>query len=151
MEKENGDIQVRVQEMAEEIVKGLGLDVQVKTQLVGNRINLRVFGPDAQLLREKARDGERALAQILEAIFSQQLRESASKDGVPPYRKRELELIARAAAEKALAARQPYVFGPLSAAERRIVHLALAGRQDVTTESRGEGKDRRLVVVPRIQ
>ena len=37
---------------------------------------------------------------------------------------------------------------PMSAAERRIVHMALADEPDVFTESSGEGPDRRVVVKP---
>src|SRR5690606_28417457 len=35
---------------------------------------------------------------------------------------------------------------PMSAAERRVVHMALADEAGVTTESTGEGADRRVVV-----
>ncbi len=35
--------------------------------------------------------------------------------------------------------------------ERRIVHLALSGNPDVTTESEGEGKERRLIIKPKAQ
>ena len=37
---------------------------------------------------------------------------------------------------------------PMNAAERRIVHMALADIEGVTTESEGEGRDRRVVIVP---
>lgn len=37
---------------------------------------------------------------------------------------------------------------PMSAAERRIVHMALADEPDVFTESSGDGPDRRVVVKP---
>jgi predicted RNA-binding protein Jag len=38
---------------------------------------------------------------------------------------------------------------PMPPAERRIIHLALAAHRDVATESTGEGKDRRVVIMPR--
>jgi spoIIIJ-associated protein len=38
---------------------------------------------------------------------------------------------------------------PMPPAERRIIHLALASHRDVATESTGEGKDRRVVIMPR--
>lgn len=38
---------------------------------------------------------------------------------------------------------------PMSAAERRVVHMELADNPHVYSESTGEGKDRRLVVKPR--
>jgi spoIIIJ-associated protein len=38
---------------------------------------------------------------------------------------------------------------PMPAAERRIIHLALASHRDVATESTGEGRDRRVVIMPR--
>lgn len=37
---------------------------------------------------------------------------------------------------------------PMSAAERRVVHMCLAEESGVRTESRGEGADRRVVVRP---
>ena len=37
---------------------------------------------------------------------------------------------------------------PISPRERRLVHLALVGREDVTTRSEGEGIFRQLLVVP---
>lgn len=37
----------------------------------------------------------------------------------------------------------------MSAYERRIVHSELAGREDVATESQGEGPDRHIMIKPR--
>jgi spoIIIJ-associated protein len=34
-------------------------------------------------------------------------------------------------------------------AERRIVHLTLAGHRDLVTESTGQGPSRRVVIMPR--
>ena len=38
---------------------------------------------------------------------------------------------------------------PMPAAERRIVHVELADRDDVTSESTGEGTDRKVVIKPK--
>jgi spoIIIJ-associated protein len=35
---------------------------------------------------------------------------------------------------------------PMPAAERRVIHTALSNREDVTSESAGEGLDRRVVI-----
>ena len=37
---------------------------------------------------------------------------------------------------------------PMSPAERRIVHTILTKYPDITTESTGKGKDRRVVIKP---
>ena len=37
---------------------------------------------------------------------------------------------------------------PMSTADRRVVHMALAQFQDIETESVGEGRDRRVVIKP---
>jgi spoIIIJ-associated protein len=40
---------------------------------------------------------------------------------------------------------------PMSAFERRIIHLTLANDPDVTTESMGEGESRKVVVLPKLK
>ncbi len=40
---------------------------------------------------------------------------------------------------------------PMSAFERRIIHLTLANDPDVTTESMGEGDSRKVVVLPKLK
>ncbi|MDP9268549.1 MAG: single-stranded DNA-binding protein [Acidobacteriota bacterium] len=67
------------------------------------------------------------------------------------YRAGRLEELTQAAGHAAERVRQtgtPYSFSPMSARERRIVHLALREQPDLATESEGEGA-RRFVVVYR--
>lgn len=58
----------------------------------------------------------------------------------------ELRMAAAVAAEKVRKTGVPYHFSPMSARERRIVHLALRDQPDLKTESQGEA-GRRFVVV----
>ena len=56
--------------------------------------------------------------------------------------------LARAAAKKALASKEPVSLPAMNSYERRLVHMALAVHPDVRTESAGEGKERYVIVKP---
>jgi spoIIIJ-associated protein len=45
----------------------------------------------------------------------------------------------------------PFTLEPMSAYERRIVHMALTNHPDVTTQSIGVGDERRIVIAPKGQ
>jgi len=71
---------------------------------------------------------------------------------VGDYRQRREETLKRMAfsvAQKVKFSRREQELPPMTSAERRIVHLALGEDPEITTESRGEGKERRVVVKPR--
>lgn len=58
----------------------------------------------------------------------------------------ELQQAASHAAERVRKTGVPYKFSPMSARERRIVHLSLRAQEDLTTQSEGEGPRRYVVV-----
>ena len=60
----------------------------------------------------------------------------------------ELRLSAQVAAQRVRELHQPFRLSAMSARERRVVHLALAGEKDVRTVSEGEGEQRRVVIFP---
>jgi spoIIIJ-associated protein len=60
----------------------------------------------------------------------------------------ELRLSAQVAAQRVRELHQPFRLSPMSARERRVVHLALTGERDVRTSSEGEGEQRRVVIYP---
>lgn len=64
-------------------------------------------------------------------------------------RKAALERIALSAAQKVKFSNQEYELPPMNASERRIIHISLTENPDVETESKGEGRERRVVVKPK--
>jgi spoIIIJ-associated protein len=60
----------------------------------------------------------------------------------------ELKLSARVAAQRVRETAQPFRFNPMSARERRIVHLELSDASGVRTSSEGAGDQRYLVIYP---
>jgi len=59
-----------------------------------------------------------------------------------------LEELAKSMAKQALDEKRPVVMRPMSAYERRIIHLTLSLNSNVKTESIGEGEDRKVVIRP---
>jgi predicted RNA-binding protein Jag len=65
------------------------------------------------------------------------------------YRKEREKLLsdlARAAARKAIATKEPITLPAMNSYERRIIHMELAGHPDVITESQGGGRERYVIV-----
>ncbi len=65
------------------------------------------------------------------------------------YRKERERLIielARAAARKALTTGTPIELPPMNAYERRLIHVEITTHPDLTTESIGEGRERRVAI-----
>ena len=73
---------------------------------------------------------------------------SVDAQGYRARRERRLRELAAQAAEEALRENAPMELDPMSAAERKVVHLALADREDVTTSSDGREPERFVVVWP---
>ena len=107
-------------------------------------------GSDSELLLERGAE----LLLALEHLALNMLRlESDEHDKVSfdcmnyrANRLEELRMAAAVAAEKVRKTGVPFQFSPMSARERRIVHLALRNESDLKTESQGEA-GRRYVVV----
>ncbi len=110
-------------------------------------------GPDAGLLLD--RNGE--LLRSMEHIALKVLRlESEEHDKVSfdcmnfkAVRAQELRLAAEVAAERVRKTGSPYQFAPMSARERRMLHLAMRDFGDLRTESTGEAERRFVVVYPK--
>ena len=72
-------------------------------------------------------------------------------EGYKQRRYEALQALAKRIAEQVKAGGEPFTLEPMSAYERRIIHLALAEHPDVTTQSIGEGEARKVVILPKEQ
>ncbi len=68
--------------------------------------------------------------------------------GYKENRKRQLEILATKTAKQVAKTKVEAKLQSMNAYERRIIHTKLAEWRDVTTESEGEGPNRRLVIKP---
>lgn len=68
------------------------------------------------------------------------------------YKKKKVEYlknIAKDLADEVALSKREKEFLPMPPYERRIIHAELSNRKDIGTESRGQGDDRRIVIVPK--
>ena len=125
---------------------GLELDVAVERQ--PERLEILLSGADEERLRTLGVIFLDHLAQLVprlvKALSGKQVLARVDGAGLRTSREGELQDLAREAAARVLATGEPVFLDPLPAGERRIVHMTLADEPRLTTESLGQGIEKRL-------
>ena len=137
------------------LLKHMGLEAEVIATEDAERITLEVKGPETGLVIGKKGQTLDSLQYLVNKIVSQKLPDD--QEGKPinvdaeGYRGRRAESLVELAhrlADKAKRSGRPVEAEPMSAADRRIIHVALAEMEGISTHSEGEGIYRHLIVVP---
>jgi len=114
---------------------------------------LDIIGEDPGILIGRRGQTLTALQYIVRIIVAQktQTRPPIIVD-VEGYKRRRweaLQAFATRMAEQVHAKGEPFGMEPMSAFERRVIHLTLANHPGVTTESAGTGESRKVFILPR--
>ncbi|MBI4992411.1 MAG: hypothetical protein HZB99_04305 [Candidatus Harrisonbacteria bacterium] len=138
----------QLKQTIEQILGASGLSFSVEVEPEANRVN--IFIHDEGLTKEFL---PRLVADLEHVIKIAAKKLGIEKVGVDVnnYKRERERLIgelAKAAARKVLAEKKEIELPAMNAYERRIVHVELATRPDVKTESVGEGTDRHIIVRP---
>jgi len=125
---------------------GLQLRVAVKQGITGEVLDIE--GRDAELLQAQTGELLEALQHLVNQVYGRSLEAGArlvcDVNGFRATREAELQAMANLAANRVRQTGMAFTFEPMSANERRIIHLTLADSPDLFTESIGEGADRKL-------
>ena len=152
---EPGTPAARLRELLERICTGLSAPASVVVSETESALVARLSGRDVGLLIGKRGQTIDAIQQLANALLwrESETRKEIVVDAAGYRRRRETSLArsAEQAAHEAVASGAPVVLEPMTAAERKIVHLHLQGRADVTTASEGSEPNRRVVVSPAAQ
>ncbi len=113
-------------------------------------INLKSEEP--QILIGEAGQTLAEIQHLLKAILKRKIKELFFIDlDINNYKKKKIEYLkelARSVADEVVLTKKEKQLAPMPAYERRIIHLELAERKDVTTESIGQEPERKIVVRP---
>ena len=116
-------------------------------------MTFEIEGQDAGLLIGRRGETLQALQFLIRMVTNRQLgRKAYVVIDIEDYRERRVQMLRRLArrmAGRVGSSGREDSLEPMSPAERRIVHMALAGHPEVRTESEGEGNQRRVVIFPR--
>ena len=130
---------------------GLHLRVELKRSIAGEVLDIE--GDDADLLQQQTGELLEALQHLINQVFGRSLtggsRLVCDVNGFRATREAELQAMANLAANRVRQTGMPFTFEPMSANERRIIHLTLADSEDLLTESIGEGSERKLRIGPK--
>ena len=116
-------------------------------------MTFEIEGQDAGLLIGRRGETLQALQFLVRMVTNRQLgRKAYVVIDIEDYRERRVQMLRRLArrmAGRVGSSGRADSLEPMSPAERRIVHMALAGHPEVRTESEGEGNQRRVVIFPK--
>jgi spoIIIJ-associated protein len=140
-------------EFLENVFETTGLQLRVKVKQAISGEVLDIEGHDAELLQAQTGELLEALQHLINQIFGRSLaageRLVCDVHGFRATREAELQAMANLAANRVRQTGAAFTFEPMSANERRIIHLTLADSPDLSTESIGEGADRKLRISPK--
>lgn len=138
------------QDFLNEVFSSLDLELHASAAEGGDGNVLNIHGSDAALLRSEGGELLDSLEHLINQSFGREIEQGeriiCDVENFRAIRERELRAMAHHAAGRVRASGVPFTFGPMNANERRIIHVELAGDEELHTESVGEGSERRLRV-----
>jgi len=131
---------------------GISADIDIKDD--NERTTLEIQTKDTELVIGRRGVVMDALQHLVNKVVYRDRRDEKTKPLVVDaggFRDKQIErlrALGQRMAEKALETKQIVELQPMTAHDRRIVHMAISEIAGLTTRSEGEGEDRHILIVP---
>ena len=140
------------QRSLEELLARMGFEAEVGGSESSEQIDLSIEGPDAGALVGNKGQTLDALQLLLNKIVGARGEPCklvvVDSDGYRVRREASLVEMANRLSERALQERKIVRLNPMSARDRRVIHMTLRQVGGIETRSEGEGEERRLLIIP---
>ena len=144
------DVSSAPETILKEMLNRMGIDAEVESSFVDGSIHLNITTDSPALLIGKHGQTLDAIERLLNCIVNKaslvKRRVFVNTEGYRERREERLVEMAHQVAEKVRYTDREVVLAPMSARDRRIIHVTLKGDEVVSTYSQGEGEMRRVVV-----
>ena len=150
----SGDVTEKACDFLMGVLDRMGISGDIDVHEEDDKIVLEIQTPHAEVLTGRKGQVMEALQHLVSKVV---YRERSGEKGKPfvvdadGYRDKHIErlkALASRMAEKALKTQAIVELSPMSAHDRRIVHMAIAEIPGLSSRSEGEGDDRHILVVP---
>jgi len=140
-------------EFLQSVLDGASLNLSVTAADTADACVMNMEGEDASYLLNEGGELLDSLQHLTSQIFGRELGEGkrivCDIEDFRATRESELRAMANHAAGRVRSTGAPFLFGPMTANERRVIHTVLANETDLHTESVGDGAARRLRISPK--
>lgn len=140
----------RISEFVQNVVNAMGLSLTVAIEETPEATHINLEGEDGGVLTRRGGEGLQALQHIVATAFRRQLGDDnrivIDCMGFRREKDAELRQMAKFVAERARSTGTPQEMGPLNPYERRIVHLAIAEQENMTSESIGDAHMKTVII-----
>lgn len=144
------DISTAPETVLKEMLTRIGIDGEVESNFMEGSLHLNMVSDSPALLIGKHGQTLDAIERLLNCIINKNAlakkKVFVDTEGYRERRKQTLVDLANQVAAKVKRTRQDVVLAPMSAKDRRVIHLALQSDDTVSTFSQGEGDMRRVVI-----
>ena len=134
----------------EKVVAAMGLNLKAAPEEMPDGLRINLTGDDGSLLTRRQGEALAALQHIVAAVFRQDVDERrrlvVDCQGYRKSKDAELRQMAKFLAEKARDSGLAQEIGPLNPYERRLVHLAVAEVEKVSSESIGDAFEKTVII-----
>jgi spoIIIJ-associated protein len=151
---DTNDVAERATDFLQGVLERMGIQADIDVNEAEDKIVLEIQTSDPEVVIGRKGQVVDALQHLVSKVV---YRERAGEKGKPivvdsgGYRDKHvlrLQSLAQRMGEKALATQTIVELSPMSAHDRRIVHMAIAAIEGLSSRSEGEGDDRHILVVP---
>lgn len=143
----------KIQETVRDFFKKSTFDVEIKfLPFKEQTLPIEIKADDPKVLIGEGGQTLASIQHLLKAILRRKIQENFYLDiDINDYKKKKTEYLkelARSIADEVALTKKEKSLAPMLAYERRIIHLELAKRNDVVTESAGQEPERRIIIKP---
>jgi spoIIIJ-associated protein len=146
------ELEKKIEKEVKEFFSNLGIDFELKISKSDNTFKIDVQTKEFQGLIGEKGETLIEIQHLLNVILKRKIKEEIFIDldiaGYKEKKIRYLKELAKSVADEVALTKKEKILEPMPAYERRIIHLELASRSDVTTESIGKEPKRRIVIKP---